>query len=939
MTLAPSTFRNNLPATDFQESRFKARNWGLLFAVIMTLLTGSGCSRTFWRQHADRETYAVLAQKMTDERWVVPDLDLEPDPRSRFYDPYDRDKPPLPPDDPDAHQYMQWMHGMFGYKGWHKFGGTLTVENPQWLENFGISAEEVAAGYENGYSYSAQTSRPVPKIEKLTMGDAVELTYIHSRDFQFQLEELFLTSLELTFQRFRYDVQFLGIGGNKPSSDVDYQAGPAGQTSVGWDNRIGVSKLLPSGGQWAVELANNTLWLFSGDNKTNTASALSFSLVQPLLLGGGRKVALEGLTQAERDALYAMREFARFRKIFFVDVVGRNGGYLGLLGLRQEIINQESNIRAIEEQVKRLRALSEERPQWLGERLEQLPAGLEFPDSVAENIRYEELTKNLSWRGVMSREERDLLLGLSNVPEYQLAIRELYQRTTGEVTPLEVAQLETDLAEGRSNLLSRQVDFQDSLDSYKIQMGLPTDALVTTDESLLEQFQLIDPRLDQLQRDLDELLNPWSEIDDEDPEQQTLQSAVDRLVETQKAIETEAVGLIVEDFKKLESIWDRRMNSLESEEDRDRLSRDVARDRQIFESLRADLRLALEKLNIHRDVFQQAQLPQAQRANRYRDIAELREELLRIVQGFKVVQINIRVELIVLPEVNLTITEGVQLGMENRLDLKNQQALVMDSRRKLEVAANRLEAVLDVVVEGDLRTPPLLSNNNPLDFRGRESNIRAGLAFTAPVVQIRERNLYRAALIEYQRARRAYMEAEDQTKREIRNNWRGLMADKARFEIARQGVRSAAIQFDQSVDRSVAPGENRSASSIGLNLLNSLNAILRAQNNLIQVWVAYENDRLQLYRDMGVMEIDETGVWTDPYYQERKAGRGDYSGHGQWVPPAPPAGDENFTLELFEHVEPNSEPGLPLDGPQVIPPDETAGTVKIDSAEQQSVVR
>ncbi len=904
----------------------------LLLCAITTL---SGCSRTFWRQHADRETYHVLAEKMSNPEWWVPRTNLEPDPRSRFYDPYDPDKPPLPPDDPAAYQYMEWVHGMLGYQGWHKFGQTLTVENPQWLENFGISPEAAACGYEIGYSYEQQYSPPVPVIEEMTMGDAIELTYINSREFQFQLERLYLIALELTFQRFRYDVQFLGIGGNKPTSDLNYDAFGDGETSLSWDNRIGISKLLPSGGQWAIEFANNTLWLFSGDNKGDTASALSFNLVQPLLLGGGRKVALEALTQSERDALYAMREFARFRQEFFVDIVNGSSGYLGLLGLKQGIFNQESNIRQLEVQIRRLRAISAERPSRPGEPLEELPANIVFPASVADRISYDDVTKTLFWLGDMSDEDRDILLGLSDNAEYQLAIRDLYQRITGEVTPLEVAQLETDLAERQSDLVRSQVGYQNRLDSYKLQMGIPTDSVVSIDESLLLQFQLIDERLSALQDELEDFLDQWGQIDEDNPPAELLLSGVQRLLEIQQLIRVDGVDTVIADFERREATWDRRLASLPNEMDRERLASDVARDRRIFESLVVDLNGAVDVLRQHQQKLQAGGLTPEARRELYIDIDEKHEKLLSIVQGLSVVQIDTRVELIEFAPFDLSMEDAVRLGMQYRVDLMNQRAFVMDARRRLEVAANQLEAVLDVIVEGDVATRPLITgNDNPFDFRGRNSSFRAGLAFTAPVVQIRERNLYRAALIEYQRARRAYMQFEDEVKFAIRTDWRDLTANRTQFEITRQAVRSAAIQYDQAVDETtapLAPGQSRST-NIGLNLLRALESILNAQNSLISNWVSYESSRLAINRDMGTMYIDEAGVWDDPFYQQRKSARPSFEAPPVDAIPldiqAPPPEDFEEaaqSIELSEELSQQIErlsrhPGLFDDLPPLAPP-------------------
>ncbi|RLS28508.1 MAG: hypothetical protein DWH78_15600, partial [Planctomycetota bacterium] len=58
----------------------------------MGLSSLSGCSRQFWRKQADKDSYNAVAEKLSDPHWQVPRIELTPDTRSRFYDPYDPDK-------------------------------------------------------------------------------------------------------------------------------------------------------------------------------------------------------------------------------------------------------------------------------------------------------------------------------------------------------------------------------------------------------------------------------------------------------------------------------------------------------------------------------------------------------------------------------------------------------------------------------------------------------------------------------------------------------------------------------------------------------------------------------------------------------------------------------------------------------------------------------
>ncbi|MCH9792642.1 MAG: hypothetical protein K0U82_17685, partial [Planctomycetes bacterium] len=66
--------------------------------IVFGMALHAGCSPTFWFDQANKDTYEILAENANDPAWQVPRFDVEPDPRSRFYDPYDPNHEPLPPD-------------------------------------------------------------------------------------------------------------------------------------------------------------------------------------------------------------------------------------------------------------------------------------------------------------------------------------------------------------------------------------------------------------------------------------------------------------------------------------------------------------------------------------------------------------------------------------------------------------------------------------------------------------------------------------------------------------------------------------------------------------------------------------------------------------------------------------------------------------------------
>ena len=156
------------------------------------------------------------------------------------------------------------------------------------------------------------------------------------------------------------------------------------------------------------------------------------------------------------------------------------------------------------------------------------------------------------------------------------------------------------------------------------------------------------------------------------------------------------------------------------------------------------------------------------------------------------------------------------------------------SGRRASTRRSCRKPILDIAAEGNIRTPV---GETPFDFRGRRSSFQVGARFTAPLDQIAERNDYRLALIDYQRARRGYMAVEDQVKFSIRQNWRQLQVLDKNFETARQALRLAAAQLDLVIEEANAPAQlaQQQGGQQGLNLLNALNSVLNALNDLISI--------------------------------------------------------------------------------------------------------
>lgn len=872
--------------------------------VGLLLATTGGCSRPFWRTQADFDTYNLLMEKSADDRWDVPRLTLEPDPRSRIYDPYDPDLEPLPPDDESAHVYMHWVDGMQGYKSWHRFGEAMNVENPQWMAQFETAPRDYGIDWlEGDRDPDERTSCLVPTIRNMTLEQAVELANIHSREYQLTLENTYQAALALSFARFQFNVRYLGFGRQQPTSTLNYINQPSTLDTLSYNNRFGVSQLLPTGGQWVAEVANNTLWLFSTPGRTNSASLLSYSLVQPLLAGAGRKVVLENLTFNERNVLYNLRTLTRFRRLFFANVVSNPGAYLALNQQMQVVENLRSNLREFRIQIERLQEINRNPPKFSEEDLAALPEGLEIPEEFAERLSYDAERAKLIWIGELDLETEERLIALSGDPAYQRAVRAMGATYRLEVYTQEVSQILNQAAGVQINLRQAENTLQNTIDNFKLTLGLPTDFQITLDRSMLDPFELIDPDLRRLEDLIQDVIKHWNPDGAELTEKQLL-AISDQLESIRRLIDRRGFDMVAGDLVREAENRPERLRRLSDELAREQVLRNVERDRILFQRNQdQNLRLGRVLLEMQ-TLLKQTRLPQQEPAqdeagvplnpedfpeiSDYLHWSELptrrgflgglrsiREDLLQIVQGLKVVQVGARSELISLREFDMELEDAVAIAVENRLDLMNQRAAVMDARRNLEVVANSLQGVLNVVTRGDIRNT---GGTDPFDFRADESTFQFGLQFTAPLDQVQVRNNYRNALINYQQARRAYMQAEDEIKQDIRAEWRLIQLNKANFETARQNIRYAAINYDVTVENTYQPsqlavsavpnvgGGLRSAPVNGLNLINALQGILNAQNSLIGIWVQYEQNRVNIYRDMDIMEVDDRGLWSDPAY-------------------------------------------------------------------------
>ena len=215
----------------------------------------SGCTRAYYRKQADAEVNCIIDHKAEAVGSTPGEFRIDVDPRSRMFDPDDPDCPPMPPDDPISHQLMNCVDCKPGAPCWRHAPHTPYADNPNWEEFLPRNDEGDVV---------------------LDMQGAVQMALLQSTDYQEQLETLYLSSLDVTFERFRFDTQFFG-GSTIFFNTLGPRIGPGIPSGSSELSRLAgidfeAQKLTTTGGELVVGLANSLVWQFAGHDTTTRAT-------------------------------------------------------------------------------------------------------------------------------------------------------------------------------------------------------------------------------------------------------------------------------------------------------------------------------------------------------------------------------------------------------------------------------------------------------------------------------------------------------------------------------------------------------------------------------------------------------------------------------------------------------------------------------------------
>ncbi len=932
---------------------------GLLLAL--GLLAGGGCTRAWYRRAADKEVNDILAEKDKYPQWRIAQWHVYPDPRARFGDPTNPDRPPMPPDDPaawdlsphpqhpgragvgDVHgtAYLEMM------KAWDaqnraareaaKSGGKQAAGDgcPPGAPCAPAPAAPSSTGEAKGEASDArsgplQTFIDLPLQSEgllLDLDQTVELGLVNSREYQFFREDLYLSALPVTLQRFSFAYQFAAIE-NAIRQWGGISSAIGHQNNWQLNTQGGATKLFSTGALLTFQFANNTVFNFlQGANPLTSTSSIDLTIAQPLLRGGGRAVTLEPLTEVERTLVYDIRAYARFREQFFVSMaLGTSlpGNLASAVGGTGPI----STLAAL---------------------------GIASTDVAGQ------------FRGFLPSLFRqvDLAVDSKYVADLEVALRRFEgMEEGGQVSPLQVSQVRTSLLNARNSVLKDRQDTTNALDQFKLQLGIPANTPLIMDDTPARPIT----------RQLDRFYEVLAESD-----------AAFKAVEARQGIAAPALRPFLREVfttdplvrgtafrTKVLAAWDswvkrgakeldarleqlkrerRRLLDLKTDLEVKGKRLPAAEARRMLESaFELDLGVLEKALREYEarpwEKFAKEEARRQVQGARYRDVTYAAGNVLASARNERLEKVGTQwpqppkaclgdVDLLAMP-VDQAQEVAVRAALTDRVDLMNARAQLVDAWRQLRVTANALLGIFNVT--GNLHSITKPGGTNPLAFAPDRTNASLTLNAALPLVRVAERNAYRTAVIDYQRARRNLMSLEDNIAAQVRFDVRQLHLFAANYKIQQTIIENYYLQVENSLEVIVAPVDPQTltqsttqaaanAAALTNQYLGALGNLNGAQTRLYDLWLSYLATRMELFLDLERLPLDLRGVWTDESGNPVDDPHATYSGPSLGQPVAADEGGPGTAGcpapgQPVPDGQRGDGPAEPLPPPRLLPPAE-----------------
>ena len=616
-----------------------------LTVTVAAALAGSlaGCRAGDYRCKADRAAYDIVARKQAEALGRTEPFTIET------------------PADTLRRRLLLDQHLPYSASASLSSGDIEPIR--QWPDDDYLEKQVVTDELADGFA----AEQPL----HLTLTDALQIAAHQSREYQSQKEGVFLTALQLDLERDAFRRTWAGVleGLYRAELEREVALDDQGHTdlqTVGGLEYGGIGELsqrFKNGLTFTGQIGLDLVSLLTQERLFSRGIFADVTMTMPLMRGSGKFVVTEPLTQAERDVVYALYEFERFKRQFAVEVASE---YLSVLRQLDTIQNAEDNYRRLIASTRRARRLAD----------------------------------------------------------------------AGELSEVQVDQSRQDELRARNQWVSAQQSYQRQLDSFKLTLGLPTDARLELDRRELEE----------------------------------LTTALKDLFSGEDLAETEE------------------------------------------ETPAADAPVTLAE-------------PGRGQPGQY----ELNE------------------------------AEALVLALDHRLDLRVAVGRVHDAQRTVAVAADQLRADITLLGSGSAGEGRTLSSAGADDaiLRPDEGVYSALLTIDLAFERTAERNVYRTSLVRLEQAVRDVQALEDQIKLDIRNGLSRLLEARESILIQAEAVKVAERRVAMT-NLLLEAGQTEMRDA-----LEAQDALVNAQNALTAALVSYRVSELALQRDLGLLDVDERGLWRE----------------------------------------------------------------------------
>ena len=314
----------------FTRLLFRPSKWRVFAAAAWLCLTLSACrSPESFREQADEASQGIIREKQLEALGRTEDFSIE--------------------QAAETLRERLLIDQKLPKSGQASLGADSLEPTEHWPEE-----EDYLDGEREGRPTAAHVDLGEGIVPFIGLNEALQIAARNNRDYQTRKENVFRTALALDLQR----DAFRPIFATPAEAGLDGQGTNLGNVANAGQSAVGqVSQRLTQGAVLTSRIAVDLTQLLTQEGGSALGLLADASVEVPLLRGAGRWIVTEPLNQAERDAVYAIYNFERFKRTFAVDVASN---YLGVLRLLDQVDNAEENYRRLVTSSRRAQALAEE---------------------------------------------------------------------------------------------------------------------------------------------------------------------------------------------------------------------------------------------------------------------------------------------------------------------------------------------------------------------------------------------------------------------------------------------------------------------------------------------------------------------------------------------------------------------------------------------------